>query len=109
MFGEREVSADLGENLVDIDIKEDKKKNKEIDDIAAYLNLYKNDKEILTKKYTELLMDDNVVNIFTKLSHNTIFIEQFPEFYEKNINGENVINCQQNSSYHRFGVFKHIL
>ena len=24
MFGEREVSADLGENLVDIDIKEDK-------------------------------------------------------------------------------------
>ena len=24
MFGEREVSADLGDNLVDIDIKEDK-------------------------------------------------------------------------------------
>ena len=41
MFGEREVSADLGDNLVDIDIKEDKKKNKEIDDIVAYLNLYK--------------------------------------------------------------------
>jgi len=109
MFGEREVSADLGENLVDIDIKEDKKKNKEIDDIVSYLNLYKEDKEALTKKYTELLMDDNIIDIFTKLSHNTIFMEQFPEFYEKNINGENVINCQQNSSYHRFGVFKHIL
>lgn len=109
MFGEREVSADLGDNLVDIDIKEDKKKNKEIDDIAAYLNLYKEDKEALTRKYTELLMDDNVVDIFTKLSHNTIFMEQFPEFYEKNINGENVINCQQNSTYHRYGVFKHIL
>lgn len=109
MFGEREVSADLGENLVDIDIKEDKKKNKEIDDIAAYLNLYRNDREALTKKYTEILMDDNVVDIFTKLSHNTIFMEQFPEFYEKNINGENVINCQQNSSYHKYGVFKHIL
>ena len=31
MLGEREVSADLGENLVDIDIKEDKKKNKLVD------------------------------------------------------------------------------
>lgn len=109
MFGEREVSADLGDNLVDIDIKEDKKKNKEIEDIISYLNLYREDKEALTKKYTELLMDDNVVEIFTKLSHNTIFMEQFPEFYEKNINGENVINCQQNSTYHRYGVFKHIL
>ncbi len=109
MFGERELSGDLGENLVDIDIKEDKKKNKEIDSIISYLNLYKEDSEMLTKKYTELLMDDNVVDIFTKLSHYTIFMEQFPEFYEKNINGENVINCQQNSSYHRYGVFKHIL
>lgn len=109
MFGEREVSADLGDNLVDIDIKEDKKKNKEIEDIVTYLTLYNDDKEALTKKYTELLMDDNVVDIFTKLSHNTIFMTHFPEFYEKNINGENVINCQQNNSYHRFGVFKHIL
>jgi len=109
MFGEREVSADLGDNLVDIDIKEDKKKNKEIDEIVSYLNLYKDDREALTDKYTEILMDDNVVEIFTKLSHNTIFMENFPEFYERNINGENVINCQQNSSYHRFGVFKHIL
>lgn len=109
MFGEREVSADLGDNLVDIDIKEDKKKNKEIDEIVAYLEMYKDDRDALTKKYTELLMDDNVVEIFTKLSHNTIFMQQFPEFYEKNINGENVINCQQNSTYHRYGVFKHIL
>lgn len=109
MFGERELSGDLGDNLVDIDIKEDKKKNKEIENIVVYLNLYKNEPEMLTKKYTELLMDDNVVEIFTKLSHNTIFMEQFPEFYEKNINGENVINCQQNSNYHRYGVFKHIL
>ena len=109
MFGEREVSGDLGENFVDIDIKEDKKKNKEIEDIVSYLTLYSNDVNALTKKYTELLMDDNVVDIFTKLSHNTIFMEHFPEFYEKNINSENVINCQQNSRYHKYGVFKHIL
>lgn len=109
MFGEREVSADLGDNLVDIDIKEDKKKNKEIEDIVTYLTLYNDDKEALTKKYTELLMDDNIVDIFTKLSHNTVFMNHFPEFYEKNINSENVINCQQNNNYHKFGVFKHIL
>ena len=109
MFGEREVSEDLGENLVDIDIKEDKKKNKEIDEIVASLTLCNNDKNMLTKKYTELLLDDNVVDIFTKLSHYEIFMEHFPEFYEKNKNDENVINCQQNSKYHKYGVFKHIL
>ena len=109
MFGEREVSGDLGENFVNIDIKEDKKKNKEIEDIVSYLTLYSNDINALTRKYTELLMDDNVVSIFTNLSHNTIFMEHFPEFYEKNINGENVINCQQNSKYHKYGVFRHIL
>ena len=54
MFGEREVSADLGDNLVDIDIKEDKKKNKEIDEVVAYLEMYKDDRDALTKKYTEL-------------------------------------------------------
>lgn len=109
MFGERELSGDLGENFVNIDIKEDKKKNKEIEDIVAYLTLYSNDASALTRKYTELLMDDNVISIFTNLSHNTIFMEHFPEFYEKNINGENVINCQQNSKYHKYGVFRHIL
>ena len=109
MFGEKEVSKDLGENLVDIDIKEDKNENKEIEEIANALSMYKNDMDMLTKKYTELLLDDNVVDIFTKLSHYSVFMEQFPEFYEKNINGENVINCQQNSKYHRYGVFKHIL
>lgn len=109
MFGERELSGDLGENLVDIEFKEDKKKNKEIEEIASYLALYSNDVNAITKKYTELLMDDNVVNIFTNLSHNTIFMQHFPEFYEKNINNENVINCQQNSKYHKYGVFKHIL
>lgn len=28
---------------------------------------------------------------------------------KKNEFGENVINCQQNSEYHKYGVFKHIL
>lgn len=109
MFGERELSGDIGEVFVDIDIKEDKNKNKEIDDIVSYLTLYSDDINTITKKYTELLMDDNVISIFTNLSHNTIFMEHFPEFYEKNINGENAINCQQNSKYHKYGVFKHTL
>ncbi|MDD2628511.1 MAG: EAL domain-containing protein [Clostridia bacterium] len=109
MFGEEKLSKDKGDNLVNIDIKEDKNKNKEIEMIIADLNLYNDNVQMLTKKYTELLLDDNVIDIFTKLSHDKIFIEHFPEFYVKNKYGESVINCQQNNRYHKYGVFRHTL
>ncbi len=75
----------------------------------ANLQFYSNNTETLANLYTTLLEDDNVVYIMTRISQNPIFMEHFPEFYEKNENGESVINCQQNSKYHRYGVFKHIL
>lgn len=110
MLGSQGLSEDIGEEMVNIDIVEESKQAKKvIDDIAASLRLYTNDVKMLTRKYTELLMDDNVVDIFTKISHTDIFAQQFPEFYEVNEYGECVINCQQNSSYHKYGVFKHIL
>lgn len=89
-----------------------------IDDVVSvnkmkeYINnlvLYTSNKDLLTNYYTELLLDDNAVFIFTRLSQNPVFTTHFPEFYVKNEMGESVINCQQNSRYHRFGVFKHIL
>lgn len=82
---------------------------KELDDIIASLQLYTNDPEMLTKTYTNILMDDNVVYIMTRLSQNIILNNHFPELYEKNKYGESVINCQQNTPYHRYGVFKHTL
>lgn len=87
----------------------DAKEISRVNNIIDKLKLYNNNKEELTKIYTDILMDDNVAFILTKLSQSQIFYEHFPEFYEKNQYGENLINCQQNSKYHRYGVFKHIL
>lgn len=88
-----------------MDIKEIAKLN----GIIQKLKLYDNNPEELTKVYTNILFDDNVSFILTKVSQDKIFMKQFPEFYEVNEYGENVINCQQNNSFHKYGVFKHIL
>lgn len=81
----------------------------EIDDIIANLFMYSDNPEMLTKEYTKILLDDNVMYILTRISQNLIFKKHFPEFYQKNKYGESVLNCQQNTIYHRYGVFKHIL
>lgn len=83
--------------------------NVDIQNIITNLKLSTNNMTMLTNLYTEILTDDNVLYILTKVSQNSVFMEHFPEFYAKNEYGENVINCQQNSKYHRYGVFKHIL
>lgn len=83
--------------------------NVDIQNIITNLKLSTNNTTMLTNLYTEILTDDNVLYILTKVSQNAVFMEHFPEFYAKNEDGENVINCQQNSKYHRYGVFKHIL
>ena len=88
-----------------MDVKEIAK----ISGIISKLKLYTNNPEELTKAYTNILFDDNVSFILTKISQNPIFKEHFPEFYVVNKYGENVINCQQNSFYHKYGVFRHIL
>ena len=80
-----------------------------VNNLVDKLKLYNNNKEELTNIYTSILMDDNVAYILTKLSQNKIFYEHFPEFYVFNDYGENLFNCQQNSRFHRYGVFKHIL
>lgn len=80
-----------------------------INGIINNLKMYSNNSNELTKLYTSILLDDNVTFILTKISQDLIFMKHFPEFYEVNMYGENVINCQQNSMYHKYGVFKHIL
>lgn len=80
-----------------------------IKSIIANLKIYDENPHMLTETYTNILCDENVAFILTKVSQDPIFRRQFPEFYEVNKYGENVINCQQNSPYHKYGVFKHIL
>ena len=99
------------DDLIDREYRkdEDRVTKNEINGIITNLQLYSNNIEMLTKLYTDILTDDNVVYIMTRISQNQVFMNHFPEFYVKNENGESVINCQQNSIYHRYGVFKHIL
>ena len=83
--------------------------NFDVTNIVNELKLYADDPKSLTDIYTKIFMDENVVKIVTKISQQPIFLEHFPELYAKNPNGESVINCQQNTPYHRYGVFKHTL
>lgn len=81
----------------------------EADNIISQLIMYSDNEEMLTKLYTDILMSDNVIYIMTRVSQNSIFSQHFPELYVDNEMNENFINCQQNSKYHRYGVFKHTM
>lgn len=94
---------DISHDLMDV------KEVARINGIISKLRMFTNNVSELTKSYTSILMDDNVSYILKKVSQDLIFAKHFPEFYEVNQYGENVINCQQNSLYHKYGVFKHIL
>ncbi|MEG1990423.1 MAG: EAL domain-containing protein [Clostridia bacterium] len=102
------------EGIIDVDamnIKsgiQDAKEETRINNIIS--SLYStNDSRTLTDIYSDVLRDDNVARILIRITNEQCFLRHFPEFYVKNKYGENVINCMQNSSYHRYGVFKHIL
>lgn len=108
-----EISDEIFETYIEPeDITYDLMDVKEIARINGIINrlkMYSNNSSELTKLYTSILVDDNVSYMLTKISQDPIFMKHFPEFYEINEYGENVINCQQNSTYHKYGVFKHIL
>lgn len=99
----------MGNIMEETNVQQEVLPNIDLKNIITNLRLYNNDPVMLTALYTDILADDNVLYILTRVSQNMIFMEQFPEFYTKNKTGENIINCQQNSPYHRYGVFKHIL
>ncbi len=108
-----EISDEIFETYIEPeDITNDLMDVKEIARINATINklkMYSNNVTELAKSYTNILLDDNVAYMLTKISQDQIFVKHFPEFYEINQYGENVINCQQNSNYHKYSVFKHIL
>lgn len=81
----------------------------EVKNLVEGLEMFSDDPKMLTNAYTDIFTSDNVVYLITRISQNPILSVHFPEFYILNDNGESVINCQQNSPYHRYGVFRHIL
>lgn len=107
-MSEKESIFDLDSVNIETDIM-DLKEAAKLKGIISNLTLYENNPKELTEIITSVLCDDNVSYLLTRISQNPIFQRLFPEFYERNQYGENVINCQQNSSYHKYGVFKHIL
>lgn len=107
-MSEKESIFDLDSVNIETDIM-DLKEAAKLKGIISNLTLYENNPKELTEIITSVLCDDNVSYLLTRISQNPIFQRLFPEFYERNQYGENVINCQQNSSYHKYGVFKHTL
>jgi len=93
----------------ELDTVDEKLKNAEVKNLIDGLEMFSYDAKMLTNAYTDILCNDNVVYLLTRISQHPVFMKHFPELYVKNENGESVINCQQNSPYHRYGVFRHIL
>ena len=94
-------------SVLESDIKEAKDQAR-VDSYIKKIENISNNIE-LTDIFTEILSDDEVAFLLTRISQNSIFLKYFPEFYEENIYGESVINCQQNNMYHNYGVFLHTL
>ncbi|MBR5227696.1 MAG: HD domain-containing protein [Clostridia bacterium] len=96
-------------NIIGMDETKEDKMDSEVKELLDGLEMFSGDPKMLTNTYTQILCNENVVYLLTRISQLPIFSEHFPEFYIKNENGESVINCQQNSPYHRYGVFRHVL
>ena len=80
-----------------------------VGNIITRLKRSVDDSEMFRKILTEVLNSETVEAELTGLTQSDLFYTYFPEFYIKNEWGESFINCQQNSYYHRYGVFKHTL
>ena len=72
-MGEFEV-----DDLIDKEYKNDEGivEQHEINNIVANLQLYSDNVEMLTKQYTDILINDNVVYVMTRISQNQIFMKQ---------------------------------
>ena len=77
--------------------------------IINNLNMYADNMKIITEIYTNVLLDESVSYFLPKITQQDVFMSHFPELYVYNEYGENLFNCEQNSKYHRYSVFYHIV
>ena len=77
--------------------------------IINNLNMYADNMKIITEIYTNVLLDESVSYFLPKITQQDVFMRHFPELYVYNEYGENLFNCEQNSKYHRYSVFYHIV
>lgn len=77
--------------------------------IINNLDMYADNIKTVTEIYTNVFLDENISYFLPKITQQDVFMRHFPELFVYNEYGENLFNCQQNSKYHRYSVFHHIV
>lgn len=109
------IKYEVYEGIMDMDFADtsvtmvDANERGRLRNIINNLNMYADNKKTITNLYTKVLMDDNVSYFLPKITQQDVFMRHFPELFVYNQYGENLFNCQQNSKYHRYSVFYHIV
>ena len=109
------IKYEVYEGVFDMDVADtsatiiDAREVAKLRNLINNLNMYADNMKTVTEIYTNILLDENVTYFLPKITQLDVFLRHFPELYQYNEYGENLFNCQQNNSYHRFSVFYHIL
>ena len=109
------IKYEVYEGVFDMDFPDtsatliDAKEKGRLRNIINNLNMYADNMKIITEIYTNVLLDENVSYFLPKITQQDVFMRHFPELYVYNEYGENLFNCEQNSKYHRYSVFYHIV
>lgn len=109
------IKYEVYEGVFDMDFADtsatlvDAREKGRLRNIINNLNMYADNMKTITELYTNVLLDENVSYFLPKITQQDVFARHFPELFEYNEYGENLFNCQQNSQYHRYSVFHHIV
>ena len=109
------IKYEVYEGVFDMDFADtsvtlvDAKEKGRLRNIINNLNMYADNARTITDIYTNVLLDDNVSYFLPKITQQDVFMRHFPELFVYNQYGENLFNCQQNTKYHRYSVFHHIV
>lgn len=109
------IKYEVYEGVFDMDFADtsatlvDAREKGRLRNIINNLNMYADNMKTITELYTNVLLDENVSYFLPKITQQDVFARHFPELFVYNEYGENLFNCQQNSQYHRYSVFHHIV
>ncbi len=109
------IKYEVYEGVFDMDFADtsatlvDAREKGRLRNIINNLNMYADNVKTITELYTNIFMDENVSYFLPKITQQDVFARHFPELFVYNEYGENLFNCQQNTQYHRYSVFHHIV
>ena len=109
------IKYEVYEGIFDMDFADtsasvvDARERGRLKNIINNLNMYAGNMRTVTEIYTNVLLDENVSYFLPKIVQQDVFARHFPELFVYNAYGENLFNCQQNSQYHKYSVFQHIV